>query len=550
MAVSRRNLLAGIGLAGMTLGAGTLAGCSTDGGAGGGDEPRAGSQQAGTQMPAYVPFEGAEPDLPGDPDLGVPPAYFAHPADVEPMRDNLPLPETDPIHFLASIGVEYLPGSNNPWYDMLSTEIGNKFELIAGGAADYLNKYQVQLASNDLPEAMMMLKVAQFPQLLDAKMTDLTPFLSGDAIKEYPGLASILPETWMIPMVNGKIWGIPQQRPPAGQMLQVRGDLMEQRGLPLIPEPANGEEFRDLLKEVSGGGNFALGQDPIGSILEVTLQMMGANNGWGVAEDGTFSHALESEIYIEALDVASQLWADGVMHPDSISNAGNVLNWQQAGVTSMVVQQFTAWVAFARRFPTWNLSYVSLPKWEGGGEANIYKSAPGFGNFVGIPKQDSEERVKEILRVFDYVASPFGTKEYLNFIFGIEGKHWDRDAEGNAQTNAEGRAADWFGGLEYAGSREFSQVYIPGNEELTTRQHTYLKEKLPTGVADASLGLYSETATTEGAAMDTQLKDARHEIIRGNRSASTWTDIVQEWRRRSGDESRIEYQEAYAQLNG
>lgn len=45
--------------------------------------------------------------------------------------------------------------------------------------------------------------------MLESQFTDLTDYLSGDAVLEYPNLAALTPGSWRTAVVNGKIWGAP-----------------------------------------------------------------------------------------------------------------------------------------------------------------------------------------------------------------------------------------------------------------------------------------------------------------------------------------------------
>ncbi|OYN92622.1 extracellular solute-binding protein [Parenemella sanctibonifatiensis] len=534
--VSRRQLLGGAG--GAALAIAGLSACSSDGGG----ETTSGSQQGDTQQPTYTPFPGApEPDLPADPDAGVPPAYFSYPeiSDAGP----LPRPEIAPFSIMAQ--ATGIPAGDNTWSALLAEQMGAKFELIAAPSAEYTSKFQVMMASNDLPDLLQIATVPQFPQLLEAKMTDLTPYLAGDAINNYPGLASIMPKTWEIPLVNGKYWGVSQSRPPAGRIISTRGDILAERGLEATQSPANGEEFLDILRELSGGGKFAMGADPYGWLLPALLEMMGAPNAWS-EEGGKFTHQFESPIYKEALAVAAQVWDEGLLHPESISNPGNNSMWLTGGVTSLYIQAFTGWQTFAQNYPDWGISYLELPQWDGGGPAPIHAGPAGYGAWVGITKQDSEERVLELLGILDYIASPFGSTEYTALSWGVEGTHYNLDESGNPAIVAAARERDQVGGIGYAGSKAYSQLYLPGQKELVEAQHEYLTKKLPDAVANAATGLYSESATSKGAGMSQQIKSEALEIIQGRKPVDSWDAVVTEWKGQSGDASRKEYEDAFA----
>src|SRR5699024_8073908 len=123
------------------------------------------------QLPTYTPYGEVAPDLPGDPATGVPACYFHYP---EATRmPGIPLPETDPFTYLAQANVTEPPKPGNPWYDRFVADMGNQFTLIAGGYAEYLEKFTVTVAGGDLPDLMMIEPVPQLPQLLESKFHDL-----------------------------------------------------------------------------------------------------------------------------------------------------------------------------------------------------------------------------------------------------------------------------------------------------------------------------------------------------------------------------------------
>ena len=54
--------------------------------------------------------------------------------------------------------------------------------------------------------------------MLDAAFTDLTDYLAGDAVLEYPNLAALRQDSWRTAVVNGRIWGAPIPSTPFGQV--------------------------------------------------------------------------------------------------------------------------------------------------------------------------------------------------------------------------------------------------------------------------------------------------------------------------------------------
>ncbi|OYN92623.1 type 2 periplasmic-binding domain-containing protein [Parenemella sanctibonifatiensis] len=545
--VSRRQLLGGTGAAALAV-AGLSACGPNDTPAGGRGGGGGGDANAGVEFPTYVPLEFSTPDLPSDGENSIPAGYFSFPDSSEALHE-LPFPESEPFSMMAQMNPDESIRPDNQWYQKLATDMGNKFEMINGTFTEYKSKYTVVLASGDLPDFLQMQSVPQYPAMLEKNFTDFTPYISGDNIKEFPGLASIPTESWNIPLVNGKFWGVVQPRPPAGRILSVRNDLLAERGIEENPTVANGEEFLDLCRELTGDGKFAFASDPDAWVLRVILEMTGAPNNWSV-EGGKFTNWYETEAYEQALEITQQMWQEKLIHPEAIANPGNNFAWLSGGVSTLYAQGFTGWATYAQQYPDWNMGFIELPKWDGGGVADIHKSEAGYATFIGMSKQPSEERTLALLRILDYLASPFGTQEYQTIEYGIEGRHFNFDDGGNPTPISAAVESEKFGGLRYAGTRPYSQLYLPGQEELVRAQHAYLTEKLPTAKANASSGLYSETATGGDQSFSKTAKDARLQIIQGRQSLSTWADVVQDWKNGTGDTVRGEYEEAYAEANG
>ena len=540
--VSRRLVLGG--LAG-TAGAAALAACSPEGGSGGsgGGGNGGGGGSDGWTPPNFVPFEGVEPDLPGTED-GVSPAFFSYPN--PPMdREGFPLPQTDDVTALLQGVPPPTAPDQNPAYEVFRAQAGNKMAATTITSADYLNRYQVVLASDDIPDFVQMSTVPQFPKLLESTFTDLTDILGGEGVENYPGLANIPTPTWDIPKVNGRLWGIAQPRPPAGRILSARGDLLAEKGIDKNPDINSGEDFVDLLAELTDRGNnqFAMGADPAGWLLPGLLEMMEAPNDWALEGD-TYVSVNESPQMAEALNEGAKIIKAGYLHPNSFSDPSQNATWWNGGVTSMYFQAFTGWGVFARGNPDWDLGYVRLPKWGGGGKAPLWKSVAGYGAFIAIKKQSSDERLEELLKLADFVASPFGTQQFLDVNYGAEGTHYEMK-DGNPEFLPD-QSANIVAGWGYLGGNSQAILFVPGQDELVQAQHEYLTETIPTGVSSAALGLYSETAVSKGSSWNQRLTDMKREVLRGAKSVSDWEKLVADWKSAVGEAIAGEYAEAAA----
>jgi putative aldouronate transport system substrate-binding protein len=66
------------------------------------------------------------------------------------------------------------------------------------------------------------------------------------------------------------------------------------------------------------------------------------------------------------------------------------------------------------------------------------------------------------------------------------------------------------------------------------------------GVSDPTIGLYSPTNAARGNQINQTLMDGINEILRGNQPLTTFDQLVGDWRRAGGDQTRAEYEQAFA----
>lgn len=524
------------------LGAAGLAGCRTNREE---DPPNSQPSGGGSQAdvtPTYQGFEGVTPDLPGDADLGIPNGYFAFPED-PPKVTDYPLAQTDPINILTQGIVANTALGDSSWYKMLQADLGNELPLNITLSSEYTQKFQTLIAGGELPELLMMTGAPELPKLLESRFTDLSEFLGGDEILKYPGLASIPTTAWSVSTLNGKLWGIPQARPPAGSIMSTRGDLLTPKGIDKDQAPADGAELLDLMKELTDrdAGVFAMGALPSSWLMNIILEMVGAPNGW-LEEGGKFTQTYETEQYKEAIVHTKEFWDAGVLHPNSFTEPGSNSTWWQGGVTQVYIQGFTNWLYFTQRQPEFDLGMIKIPKWDGGGPAEKHQSDPAYGAYAAISKQDSPERVHEILSIMDYLAAPYGTDEYLRCNYGVEGEHWNME---DGVPTATDKVVDDPRRLVYFGSQVLAD--LTGPKSLVEAQSEYLHEVMPTSKSNPTTGLYSDTQASKGAAYVRNIGDTVGEIILGRKEMADFENLVKQWQDGIGKDIRAEYEEAFQQ---
>lgn len=534
--IGRREFLGGsLALAGGAF----LAGCGGERGDSGTSNPGA----AKANPPTFVQFDGGKPDLPADPAINLPAGYFAYPENPPAFIDGQ-IGSGGSVRILTQAVQIAVPQNRNTWWQELNKALGTDIEFEIAGSDDWDAKQQTVLAGGDLPDIMQMRPMPRQFDALDAEFADLTEHLAGDAIKDYPSLAAIPSFTWLTSTFNGRIFGIAQPRPLPQRVCNYRGDLVDEMGVSAaIADIASGQDFVDLCRELTDEkrNRWAIGSEPAWWLLFFLLETMGAPNRWR-EDGGTFTSFYEVEEMSEALDVARQMWADGLMHPDSMT--GNTVEMWKSGATVLYLQDFVGWAANARQNPEHNIGIIPAPKWEGGGLARKHFGPGSYPDFFAFKKAEPE-RIQELLRVANYLAAPFGTQEHLLANYGVEGT--DYELKGSDPVPTEEGATELIP-VGYFSTKNVP-IYISGNQDLVQQQYDYLKQILPDGEAWPTVGLYSETAVSTGLTEEQKLRDLQNEIIIGRRDLSEWPDAVEAWKRAAGDKMRQEYEESFEESN-
>jgi putative aldouronate transport system substrate-binding protein len=181
------------------------------------------------------------------------------------------------------------------------------------------------------------------------------------------------------------------------------------------------------------------------------------------------------------------------------------------------------------------------------GGKGVYYITNGTQPSVVALKKASPDRIKELLRVVNFLAAPFGTTEQLLLGYGVEGTEFTFDPNGtpivtdrgmqdlNVPFAVQGNRA--LGGappfLFHARSTEFTQVVHKDEEDAA-----------PLILADPTQGLFSNTDATKGAALRQMVTERIQAILLGRAPMSDYDQLVSDWRSQGGDQIRAEYQQS------
>jgi putative aldouronate transport system substrate-binding protein len=173
------------------------------------------------------------------------------------------------------------PMDSNTLWQAVNKELGVTLKMNIVAQADYAVTLPTVLAGDDLPDIIYIgptVVIPQLPAFLKSKMADLTPYLSGDSIKDYANLANIPTIAWKQMVFDNTIYGIPCSNSVYLWAHWVQQDLLDTEGL---SRPRNGDEFKQLATHFTrpDQGLYGLGvENDVG---------MGISNGWMTGIFGT-----------------------------------------------------------------------------------------------------------------------------------------------------------------------------------------------------------------------------------------------------------------------
>jgi putative aldouronate transport system substrate-binding protein len=278
------------------------------------------------------------------------------------------------------------------------------------------------------------------------------------------------------------------------------------------------------------------------------LAMFNVPNNWSVDASGKFIKDVETEQFRAALGYVRDLYADGVFFPEAVPINSPILKSAYVGGKIAVVS--TGWISYAQEF--WDQGSKMTPpvKVRTIQPFSHDGTTPSWHQFhaaIGITaiKKAPEERVKELLRILNYLAAPFGSRESLLLEYGLEGTHFEYDPQGNPIKTDKGRA-DLNVMWQYLAVRP-PVLFYPQDPDFAGVAYADAQAMVPALVPDPSLGLYSRTDRGRGGALIQQLSDGLLPIVTGRSPLSDFDQVLKDWRSSGGDQMRTEYEQAYAE---
>jgi len=490
--------------------------------------------------PTYRPIELVPPDLPAT-EEGAMPGYTSYPQELVQAIEEPPGTGGDEFTATTPAWWPIPPGlGDNSYYDAVNAALNAtiRFNIVSG--TDYRDRLAAILAAGDITDLMVITdwdRPAGFSEAVTALFAPLTEYLAGDAALEYPHLAALPSRAWTSGVWNGELYGIPFTTGDFPFALFYRADILEEMG---IPEPRNADEIYEFGREVT---DARAGRWAFGDMLNEMVRAFGAPQDWRV-ENGELVNQIETEEYAAAVEFTRRLYTEGLVHPDIVAGAADVKQLFESGALLMYWDGLGGWrEALQRQLPVnpnFRMQPVAPYAADGGEPIYYYNEASTILTY--LRKDLSRERIEEILRILNYISSPFGTQEHFLIEYGVEGQHNTRGTNGAPTLTSLGQREvtityRFLSGMPPA----VYQSEFPGYVEAYYNWHVEASRYKRVSMRD---GLHIEEPS-HLIDLGQRTQDRVLNIVRGREPLEELENVVNWWRRNGGDELRDFYTEVF-----
>ena len=542
---NRRNFLGLVGLGTAALASGGLAGCSKEPASKGSATT---AEQAAGVVPRFKDSTLVPPDVKGVRPMAD--GYVKYPASLADAVTDKAITSGKPVT-ASTPWWGPAPPTANKLVEAVSADMGGTVNFSIQDGNTYGDKLNTMLGARDVPDLTCIPgweinKLARFSEGVHAIFEDLTPYLAGDKVNAYPLLAGLDTAAWQDSVWGGKLMGVPfPTDSPYPSLLYYRKDVADERG---IAAPTTLDELYEFGKKFTDADK---GEWAFGDVWLEVQQICGAGgseNGWMKGADGKVVHRMETPEYKRAVEFMARLYAEKLIHPDvAASKGGDITTLFKGGKIFMYATGGGSWKE------TWRPAVQTNPKFNmqavkvfgaDKGKAPVRWKTNSAILWTFIKKGLGQERTQELLRVLNYTAAPFGTKEWELQNFGVEGTHFQRDGSGTPVTND-------------LHTKEFANQYIflggrppivVGGPDIPTYAADFVNwgndaaqylEKNPWQ------GIKVETPSQQ-AAIQQPTDDKITDILRGRAPISDFEKVVADWRSGGGDAARDFYAKVLA----
>ncbi|MCZ9350684.1 extracellular solute-binding protein [Streptomyces mutabilis] len=494
-------------------------------------------------LPAYVASNVVTPDIPSKNGSAI---GFTGKLDLADLKTSVPkkLGKGGRVTIMSPFWGSP-PKEDNAYYKAMNDLIGVDVVWQNQDGNTYDQKLGAVLASSEVPDVVVVPgwnMTGKIPSAIIGKFADLGPYLSGDAVKEYPNLAAIPTDAWQRSIFGGKLRGLPMPSSyVTGIVPLYRQDIFEKEGYEV---PRSCDEFMALAKDATNAKAKRWACLDMKWTAFNAFGVLSGNEkslGWNEV-DGKLVYRIETDEYLEALEWTRKLFAAGVVHPDAKlgkSNAADPGPKFAAGEFLIYNQDSSQWWSRTAEQAVQNPEFKiwGMDIWgHDGGDPTLWAQNPA-GIFAFVNKDASESVIRDVLAVANTTAAPYGTKEYMATNYGVEGTHYT--VKDGVPTKTE------------QGNIDVMNAYVMVASPAPTIAHPDFPEVAKGQVEwQQRMGAFTKKSTFYGMQiveparwtnLSNDFEQLEDDVIRGRKKISDMQQAVSDWRSKGGDKLRDWY---------
>jgi putative aldouronate transport system substrate-binding protein len=504
-------------------------------------------------LPHYKPSSLAKPDYPSV--AGSSPAYLSYPSTL--MRTVADTPGSGGSYSAITPLWGTIPAVGNPFDQAVNKALGATVSVSPANGNNYSTVLPQLFSGNKLPDWIQVptfwAPPLNFGQAAADRLADITPYLAGDKISQYPNLAAIFASGWQAGIWDDKLYGLPSYTATFnyGYQLYYRADLLDKLGIG-TPSVTSINDLWDLATEVNDpkAKRWALG-DIWGYLYQPFNYAP-----WMLDDKGNLITQYESGGIIEAMNWLAKAVKAGLVHPDQVAgNYGNGVTEFYAGQMVIVSDGSGAWnAADAQKGQASNKGYTRASfdffSASGSGTPKMpLEAATAWTSYLN--KSLSAKQIEECLRIANYLAAPFGSVEYNLLNYGVEGVDYTTTGTGPQLTAK---------GTQYAGSAVSTYNFLvsPNNTVYNAGYPAVTKASASWAQRNARYG-YQPLFYELNVVVPNNLSSANaftpfnptsgimYEVVRGRASIADYQSTLATWKRNGGNKLKAFYEGVLAQ---
>jgi putative aldouronate transport system substrate-binding protein len=504
-------------------------------------------------LPKYKASSLVKPDYPSI--AGSSPAYLSYPTNL--VRTVTGIPGSGGSYSAITPLWGTIPSANNPFDQAVNSALGATVSVAPANGNNYATILPQLFSGNKLPDWIQVptfwAPPLNFGQAAEDRLADLTPYLAGSKINQYPNLAAIFSDGWQAGIWDDKLYGFPSYTAGfnVGYQLYYRADILDSLGVG-TPNVTSINDLWDLAQEVNDpkGKRWAMG-DIFGYLFQPYNYA-----SWMLDDKGNLITMYESDGIIEAMNWMAKAIKAGLVHPDQVAgNFGNGITEFYSGQMVIVSDGMGAWnAADAQKGQASNKKYTRASfdffTASGSGTPQIpLEAATAWTSYLN--KSLTAKQIEECLRIANYLAAPFGSYEYNLLNYGVEGVDYTAGSAGPQLTS---------NGTKYAGSSVSTYNFLvsPNNATYNAGYPQVTKACATWGQRNAKSGyqpLFYELNVTVPNSLSspnaftpfTQTDNIMYEVARGRASIADYQSTLATWKRDGGNKLKSFYEGVLAQ---